>query len=279
MAIADGPAWNEWVDRLAARAGTSIRDWADFLSALKQRHDFFHECGGRLSDHGLTICPARPATEAQLKAVFAKARAGDSVTAEEAEQFAAAVLLEVARWNHAREWTWQLHLGALRNVNSRQFARLGRDTGFDVIGDWNHAERLAWALDQLDGANQLPRTILYNLNPKENYVFGAMIGSFNDGSIPGKIQFGSGWWFLDQKEGMEWQINALSHLGLLSRFVGMLTDSRSFLSYPRHEYFRRILCNLLGRDAEAGLVPNDFARLSDYVERICYRNAREYFGF
>lgn len=279
MAVQDTTAWNEWVDLLATRSKTTITDYSDFLAALKKRHDFFHELGGRLSDHGLSFCPALPATEIELKAIFTKARIGIAVTATEAEQFAAAILIQVARWNHARGWTWQLHLGALRNVNSRKLAALGRDTGFDTIGDWNHAERLAWVFDQLERDDELPRTILYNLNPKDNYVFGAMIGNFNDGSIAGKIQFGSGWWFLDQKEGMEMQINALSHLGLLSRFVGMLTDSRSFLSYPRHEYFRRILCNLLGADVEAGLVPNDFKRLSDYVERICYRNAKEYFQF
>lgn len=276
-ALEDPVAWNAWVDRLATTAGTRIDDFDALLAALESRHAAFHAAGGRLSDHGLVRAPAAPATDAELAAIFRKLRAGQPGAALEAEQFATRILLETGRWNHARGWTLQLHLGPQRNNNSRYLARLGRDAGFDSIGDVPQAASLAWFLDALDHEDRLPRTVLYNINPADNYVFATMIGNFNDGTIPGKIQWGSGWWFLDQKEGMEWQINALSNLGLLRRFVGMLTDSRSFLSYPRHEYFRRILCNLFGRDVERGELPDDFPRLAEYVRAICYENARDYF--
>jgi glucuronate isomerase len=187
-------------------------------------------------------------------------------------------MLEFGRWDAARGWTKQLHLGALRSNNTRLLGKLGPDTGFDSMGDFPQARSLSRYLDKLDSTDQLPRTILYNNNPGDNYVLGTMIGNFQDGSIPGKIQFGSGWWFLDQKEGMEWQMNALSNLGLLSRFVGMITDSRSFVSYPRHEYFRRTLCNLLGADMAGGLIPNDYKLVGPMVKNICFANAREYFG-
>jgi glucuronate isomerase len=187
-------------------------------------------------------------------------------------------MLEFGRWDAARGWTKQLHLGALRNNNNRLLAKLGPDTGFDSIGDFPQAVALSRYLNALDSSDQLPRTIVYNNNPVDNYVLGAMIGNFQDGSIPGKVQFGSGWWFLDQKEGMEWQLNALSNLGLLSRFVGMITDSRSFVSYPRHEYFRRTLCNLLGADMAAGLIPGDLKLVGGMVKNICFANARDYFG-
>jgi glucuronate isomerase len=279
MAIEAGEAWNAWVDALAACSGLRITDFDSFLAALKSRHDFFHEMGARLSDHGLSQCPAAESTHAELKEIFAKARDGKTITTLEAEKFAARVLVEVGRWNAAREWTMQFHIGALRNTNTRQFEKLGRDTGFDSIGDGSHAEKIRWLLDALDRDDALPRTILYNLNPSDNYVFASMIGNFQDGRIAGKIQFGSGWWFLDQREGIEWQLNALSNLGLLSRFVGMLTDSRSFLSYPRHEYFRRVLCEMLGRDVERGELPNDWKLLSNLVTGICHRNAKEFFRF
>lgn len=279
MAVQDPENWNAWVDRLAATAQMGIGSFEDLLKALRRRHDFFHELGGRLSDHGLNYCPAAAASDEELEAIFQKVRAGVVPGAHEAEQFATRILLETARWNHEKGWTFQLHIGAQRNNNTRMMRALGRDAGFDSIGDWPQAQRLAWVLDALDREDRLPRTILYNLNPADNYVFATMIGNFNDGSIPGKVQYGSGWWFLDQKEGMEWQLNALSNLGLLSRFVGMLTDSRSFLSYPRHEYFRRILCNLLGRNVEQGEIPDDFELLAQYVRGICYHNAREYFRF
>lgn len=279
LAIENGGDWNPWVDALEERSGLRIGTFDDFLAALKSRHDFFHEMGGRLSDHGLAYCPAAGATEAELRAIFAKARAGGFLSGLEAEKFAARVLIEVARWNAEKGWTLQLHLGVRRNNNSRQFQALGRDAGFDSIGDWPQAERLRWVLDTLDRDGVLPRTILYNLNPADNYLFASMIGNFQDGKIAGKVQLGAGWWFLDQREGMEWQMNALSNLGLLSRFVGMLTDSRSFLSYPRHEYFRRVLCEMLGRDAERGELPADWRLLSRLVAGICYENAKGYFRF
>lgn len=271
--------WNAWCDRLAEVSGCDTGGFDGFLAALRQRHDFFHENGARLSDHGLNYCPARGCSEAEAQKIFAKARGGKEVSAEEIEKFGARLMLFFGHLDHEKGWVKQLHLGAQRNNNTRKLGALGRDTGFDSIGDWPQAEKLAWYLDALDQDDRLPKTILYNLNPADNYMFAAMIGNFNDGSTPGKVQFGSGWWFLDQLEGMEWQLNALSNLGLLSRFVGMLTDSRSFMSYPRHEYFRRLLCGLLGREAEQGLLPDDFGLLSELVARVSYRNAAEYFGF
>jgi glucuronate isomerase len=279
MAVEDPPAWNDWVERLAERSETTIADFPDLLNALRARHDFFHDLGARSSDHGLSWCPCADATDAELGAIFRRVRSGDPVTGVDREKFATRILLETGRWNHARGWVMQLHLGAQRNNNSRMLAKLGRDTGFDSIGDWPQTESLAGFLDRLDRDNSLPRTILYNVNPKDNYPLASMLGNFQDGSIPGKIQFGSGWWFLDQLEGMTWQINALSQLGLLSRFVGMLTDSRSFLSFPRHEYFRRLLCRILGEDVENGLIPSAWEPLRRMVDGICHTNARDYFRF
>jgi glucuronate isomerase len=271
--------WNPWVDRLAARSRTSICDFEGLLAALKKRHDDFHEIGCRLSDHGLEVCPFVPATDAVISDLFHRARAGATISATEAEQFRTRVLLEIGRWNFERGWALQLHIGALRNTCTRKMRIVGRDSGGDSIGDRRHSQSLARFLDELDREDKLPRTILYNVNPSDNYVFATMTGNFNDGSIPAKIQFGPSWWHMDQKEGIEWHLNALSHLSLLSRFVGMVADSRSFLSFPRHEYFRRVLCNLLGSDVEAGMLPNDRDQLRDYVERVTYRNALEYFGF
>lgn len=271
--------WNSYVDQLSRVSGQSCRDLDGFLAALRQRHDFFHEMGARLSDHGLSYCPGVPCSEEEAAALFRRAREGEPLGATEEEQFGTFLMEFFGRLDAARGWVQQLHIGALRNNSTRQFEKLGRDTGFDSIGDWPQAEKLARFLDRLDATDELPRTILYNLNPADNYVFATMIGNFNDGSSAGKVQYGSGWWFLDQHEGMTWQLNALSNLGLLARFVGMLTDSRSFLSYPRHEYFRRILCELLGREAETGLLPMDVPLLEDIVTRICHRNAREFFRF
>ena len=279
MAIGAPEKWNQWVDALAASAGVTIQDFSDFISALRARHDFFHSVGCRLSDYGNAVCPAADATDDELKSIFAKARQGGGVTAHEAEQFAFRILLEVGRWSHERGWAFQLHLGCLATNNTRVGRPLGPAAGFESIGDQPQGDKLTRLLDALDTTNQLPRTIIYNLNPAKNYVFASMIGNFQDGTIPGKIQYGSGWWFLDQKEAMEWQINALSQNGLLRHFVGMLTDSRSFLSYTRHEYFRRVLCNVLGKDVEAGLIPDDEKRLNEYVAGICYGNARSYFQF
>jgi glucuronate isomerase len=271
-------AFNTWLEKLAGVAGGAIQTFDDLLAALKRRHDDFHAAGGRLSDHGLECALSEPCTHAEARRIFAAARAGRVPSVEDQARYGSYLMLEFGRWDAARSWTKQLHLGALRSNNTRLLARLGPDTGFDSIGDFPQARSLARYLDALDRTDQLPRTILYNVNPVDNYVLGTMIGNFQDGSIPGKMQFGSGWWFLDQKEGMEWQINALSNLGLLSRFVGMLTDSRSFLSFPRHEYFRRVLCNLLGADMARGEIPSDFKLVGAMVRAICFGNARDYFG-
>jgi len=271
-------AFNPWCERLAAAANLEVKDLASFLAALKQRHDFFHSLGGRLSDHGMEYVPAEECTEREAAAIFARARAGTAATPAAWNQFASFMMLFFGRLDAERGWTKQLHLGALRNNNSRLMKRLGADSGVDSLGDFPQARSLSRYLDRLDAENKLPKIILYDVNPVDNYLLATMAGNFQDGTIPGKIQFGSGWWFLDQREGMEWQLNALSNIGLLSRFVGMLTDSRSFLSYVRHEYFRRVLCALLGTDVEAGLIPADGPALGELVENICYRNAAGYFG-
>jgi glucuronate isomerase len=272
-------AWNEWVNALEKVAGISISKLGEFLDALKKRHDFFHELGGRASDHGLEKCYANFPSDRVAAAIFEQARSGAAATRDEMEQFASYIMLAVGRWNAEKNWTMQLHLGARRNNNTRLFMSLGPDTGFDSIGDTPQIAPLAQFLDQLDQEKSLPKTILYNLNPADNYAFATMLGNFQDGSIPGKIQLGSGWWFLDQKEAMQWQINALSNLGLLSRFVGMLTDSRSFMSFPRHEYFRRVLCDLLGRQMTTGDLPDDFELVGGMVRNICYANAKQFMGF
>jgi glucuronate isomerase len=279
MAVSDLAAWNAWVDKLCAAADVSIDSFATLLTALKRRHDFFHRVGCRISDHGIDHVWAEPYADSEIEAAFGKARARRALSLHEQDQFRSALLYELALMDHARGWTQQLHLGAMRNNNTRMMRNLGPDTGFDSIGDTPQASALARFLDRLDSTNQLCRTILYNLNPADNEVMATMLGNFQDGSCPGKLQFGAAWWFLDQKDGMERQLDALSSLGLLSRFVGMLTDSRSFLSYSRHEYFRRLLCNLLGNDVEQGLLPHDMDLLGNMVRDICYRNARAYFGF
>lgn len=279
MAIEDPAAFNAWLDRLASAADTTISDLDSYLIALRKRHDAFHAAGCRLSDHGLETVPAADYTESEIKAAFAKARAGKQVTPDEAAAFKSWILVEWGRMDHARGWVQQFHLGPIRNNNSRMMKLLGPDTGFDSIGDASYAKGLSKLLDRLDQTDQLTRTVIYNINPRDNEVIGTMIGNFQDGSVPGKVQFGSAWWFLDQKDGMEKQIDALSNLGLLSRFVGMLTDSRSFLSYARHEYFRRILCNMIGQDVEQGLLPRDMELLGGLVRDVCYRNAARYFDF
>ncbi len=277
--IADQPrAFRAWVDALSKASGVECGSFPNFLSALEQRHDFFHEMGGRISDHGIAVMDADDCTEAEARRFYEDALAGRQITPAEAAKFRSYMMLFFGHLDAEKGWTKQLHLGALRNNNSRLMRQLGPDTGFDSIGDWSQAPSLARYLDKLDSDDRLPKTVIYNLNPADNYAFATMIGNFQDGTIPGKIQFGSGWWFLDQKEAMEMQINSLSSLGLLSRFVGMLTDSRSFLSYPRHEYFRRVLCNLIGRDVVNGEVPNDMELVGGMVRDICYGNAREYFG-
>ena len=271
--------FNAWVTQLAAAANVDIASFGTFLDALEKRHAFFHEQGCRLSDHGLSHCYADFCPETTAAAIFDKARAGEAASPLEHSQFASYLMVFFGQLDAKRGWTKQLHLGALRNNNQRLLTQLGPDTGFDSIGDFPQAQALSAYLNRLDSENSLPKTIIYNLNPADNYVFATMIGNFQDGTIPGKIQYGSGWWFLDQKEGMEWQINALSSLGLLSRFIGMITDSRSFMSYPRHEYFRRTLCNLIGRDIENGDVPDDDSLVGPMIRNICYANARQYLAF
>ena len=277
MATEDIRALNLWIDKLAEMTDVDIKSFDSYLEAIQKRHDFLHEVGCRISDHGIETAYAEDYTDSEIKSIFAKIRSNKVLSCEEQLKFKSAMLVEFALMDHASGWVQQFHLGALRNNNSRMLRTLGPDTGFDSILDIEIAKPLSRLLDRLDTNNQLPKTILYNLNPRDNELITTMIGNFQDGSVPGKIQFGSGWWFLDQKDGMEKQMNTLSNMGLLSRFIGMLTDSRSFLSYPRHEYFRRILCNLLGNDTEKGLLPNDIHLLARMVENICFENAEKYF--
>lgn len=269
---------NAWLERLEARVGSGIGSYDQLLAALDARHRAFHELGGRLSDHGLETAYADDYSLVEVRDTFAAARAGRAADAGQTARFRSALLHELALLDHGRGWVQQFHLGALRNNNTRMRRSLGPDTGFDSIGDFELARPLARFLDRLDQDNRLAKTILYNLNPRDNEVLATMIGNFQDGSVPGKLQFGSAWWFLDQLDGMEKQIHALSQMGLLSRFVGMLTDSRSFLSYSRHEYFRRLLCNILGNDVRRGLLPDERELLGEMVTDICFRNARGYFG-
>ncbi len=276
---ADRPdAFAAWLDALEKAAGMDVVSLDDMMSALQERHDFFAGHGCRLSDRGIETVWADDCTRAEADAVFAKARAGKDVFPDEAARYKSFLLHELAAMDAARGWTMQIHYGAMRNNNARMMRKLGPDTGFDSIGDWPVAAGMARHFDRLDAEGKLPKTIIYNLNPRDNEVIATMTGNFQDGSTPGKMQFGSGWWFNDQLDGMTRQIEALSQMGMLSRFVGMLTDSRSFLSYPRHEYFRRLLCNILGRDMQRGLIPDDLQMVGGMVEDIACRNARSYFG-
>ena len=277
LAVENVSALNVWINRLEEVADMQINDFSSYLEALRKRHDYFHQNGCRLSDYGLETIYAEDYTVREIEKIFDKIRAGKSLDLAECWKFKSAMMMEFALMDYAAGWVMQLHLGAMRNNNTRMFKTLGPDTGFDSIGDFEIARPLAKFLDSLDKDNKLPKTILYNLNPRDNELIATMAGNFQDGSVVGKMQYGSGWWFLDQKDGMEKQMTALSNMGLLSRFIGMLTDSRSFLSYPRHEYFRRILCNILGNDVEAGLLPNDMELLGQMVEDICYNNAENYF--
>jgi len=279
MAIEDPKAFNAYVGQLEAASAISITSYDNFMEAIEKRHLFFHENGCRLSDHGLETIYAANYTIAEIKAIFDRIRAGQIPSADEVLKFKSAMLYEFAVMDHSRNWTQQYHLGAMRNNNTRMFESVGADKGFDSIGDYPIATSMSKFLNRLEYDKKLTRTILYNLNPGDNEMMATMIGNFQDGSEPGKIQWGSGWWFLDQKDGMISQMNALSSLGLLSRFVGMLTDSRSFLSYSRHEYFRRILCNLIGNDVENGELPADIEFLGQMVEDISYNNAERYFRF
>ncbi len=278
LEVAKPEAFNKWIALLEKTANRDIASFQDFVAALRRRHDDFHALGCRVSDHGLSQCLAAPCGDNTASDIFDRARRSQPASASEAQQFGACMMLHFGRWDAERGWVKQLHLGAMRNTNTRLLAKIGADAGFDSIGDFPQAEALAGYLNLLDREGSLPKTIIYNNNPADNYVFAAMIGNFQDSSIAGKVQIGPGWWFLDQKEGIEWQLNALSNLGLLSRFVGMVTDSRSFMSYPRHEYFRRIICNLIGSEVERGELPNDDELLGGMIRNICYRNARDYFA-
>jgi glucuronate isomerase len=271
--------FNAYVKKLEAATNIAISNFSDYLFALENRHDFFASMGCTVSDHGLEEVYSEEFTGWEVEAVFNKVRAGKPLSEIERRKFKSAMLVHFAEWDADKEWVQQFHLGALRNNNSRMMQRLGADTGWDSIGDFSQGRALARFLDRLDKEDKLARTILYNLNPADNELMATMIGNFNDGSIAGKVQYGSAWWFLDQKDGMIRQINALSNMGLLSRFVGMLTDSRSFLSYPRHEYFRRILCNLFGEEITNGELPNDIEWIGKVVKDICYYNAKQYFNF
>ena len=279
MAVENPQKYNEYLDKLSKAANKNIVHFSDLMAALEIRHTYFHHNGCRLSDHGLETMYAEDYTDKETDAIFNKIRGGEALSISEIRQFKSAMLYHLGIMDHRRGWVQQYHLGALRNNNTRLFKQLGPDTGFDSIGDWNMAIPMSRFLDRLDSNNQLAKTIIYNINPKDNELIATMIGNFQDGSVAGKIQYGSGWCFLDQKDGMEKQMNALSTLGLLSRFIGMLTDSRSFLSYPRHEYFRRIMCNLLGNDVENGEIPDDMELLGQMVKNISYYNARNFFRF
>jgi glucuronate isomerase len=270
---------NLYINKLAELTGGTIDNLDAYLSALKARHDYFAANGCSVSDHGLEQIYAEDYTLDEVKTIFTKIRGNAVLTLEEVLKFKSALLFEFALWDHEKGWVQQYHLGALRNNNNRLLSQLGPDTGFDSIGDFGQAKQLSKFLNNLDSQNRLAKTILYNLNPADNELMATMIGNYNDGTVAGKVQWGSGWWFLDQKDGMIKQINALSNMGLLSRFVGMLTDSRSFLSYPRHEYFRRILCNLFGDDVEKGELPDNTEWIGQVVQDICYNNAKSYFNF
>jgi glucuronate isomerase len=279
LAVADSAEWNRWAGRLEAATGISIDGWDSFLGALERRHTAFHEMGCRASDHGLNRMFAAPFSDAQASRLFDLLRAGGTLDEGETEVFCSALLHRMALLDHARGWAQQFHLGALRNINSRMRGALGADTGYDAIGDFDQAQPLARFLDRLDQTNQLARTIIYNSNPAFNSVFATISGCFQDAAIPGKMQWGSAWWFLDQLDGMEAQIRILANMGLLSRFVGMITDSRSFLSWPRHDYFRRLLCQILGDEVRRGRLPDDPEALGALVADVSFHNARNYFRF
>ncbi|KFC21618.1 glucuronate isomerase [Chryseobacterium sp. FH1] len=271
--------YNAYVQKLGESAGIEINSYQTLCDALSKRATFFNENGCKLSDHGLNNVSFQNATEAEINAIFEIKLKGETLTPHQIEQFKTAILLFLGETYHQLGWVQQFHVGALRNNNARMLKVLGPDTGWDSIGDFSQAENLSKFLNALDSKDKLTKTIIYNLNPADNEVMATMIGNFNDGSVKGKVQFGSGWWFLDQKDGMEKQMNALSNMGLISCFIGMLTDSRSFLSFPRHEYFRRVLCNLLGKEIETGELPHDMDLVGKMVSNICYHNAKEYFSF
>ena len=280
MAVENPTEYRAYVEKLSKVSGVTISKFSDLIEALRKRHDFFASVGCKLSDHGIEEFYAEPYTQAEIDSIFNKVYGGKELSQEEILKFKSAMLYEGGVMDWEKGWTQQFHYGPIRNNNTRMFRKLGPDTGFDSIGDFTVAKNMSRFLDRLDVDNKLAKTIIYNINPRDNDLVATMIGNFQDGSVPGKIQFGAAWWFLDQKTGIEAQLTSLSNMGLLSRFVGMLTDSRSFLSYPRHEYFRRILCNLLGNDVENGLLPaSEMEFLGEMVENISYYNAKNYFDF
>jgi glucuronate isomerase len=275
----DTVAFNNYLALLEEASNISISSFNDYVTALKQRHDFFSENNCTVSDHGIEEIYAEDYTETEMINLFNKIRSGNFLSVKECRKFKSAMLIIFAEWDYEKGWIQQYHLGAIRNNNSRKLLELGADTGWDSIGNFSQAKALAKFLDRLDKENKLAKTILYNLNPADNELMATMAGNFNDGTVPGKIQWGSSWWFLDQKDGIEKQLNTLSNMGMLSRFIGMLTDSRSFLSFPRHEYFRRILCNLLGQEIENGELPNDIEWTGKIIQDICYANTKHYFNW
>jgi glucuronate isomerase len=278
LATENLPALNEFINKLGEFCNSDIRNYDSYLEALFSRHKYFHDNGCRLSDYGLESAYAQQYTADEVEKIFQKIRTGGPLQPEEHLKFKSALLFELARMDAEAGWVMQLHLGALRNTNTRMMEKLGPDTGFDSIGDFEIARPLAGFLDKLNSSGKLPKTVLYNLNPKDNAVIAAMTGNFQDDSCSGKMQYGPAWWFLDQKDGIVEQIKVLSNMGLLSRFIGMTTDSRSFLSFPRHEYFRRLLCNIIGNDVEQGLLPNDVNLLGKMLEDISFNNADKYFA-
>ena len=277
LAADDAGLFQTWIQRLEQTSGISCNNFDAFLEAIANRHSFFHKLGSRLSDHGLEQCFGRGGTKDQATEVYDAARRGETISKDALQAYRGYMMVYFGELDASRKWTKQLHLGALRNTNSRGRLQLGADAGYDSIGDFPQVSPLVEYLDELDKRKSLPKMVLYNLNPTDNYAIAAACGNFQGDGVAGKIQYGSGWWFLDQLDGMRWQINTLSQVGLLSNFVGMLTDSRSFLSYPRHEYFRRLLCNIIGNDVENGLLPNDIETIKDLVRRISYGNAVQYF--
>ncbi|MGB0259178.1 MAG: glucuronate isomerase [Coraliomargarita sp.] len=279
MLTANLDAWNEWTDALANVSGLKINSASTFLDALKARHDYFDQHGCRLTDHGLELCPYSACSDDDAEAIFKKLRASSQLNANEAEQWMTYILQHVARWNAAKGWTMQFHIGPIRNNNTRMFEQLGPDTGYDSMLDEPVARKFVAFLDSLARTNEVPKSIFYHINPNQLYPLATLMGSYQDGSIPGKMQLGSGWWHVDTIDGMRTQMEVLSSVGLFSKFVGMLTDSRSFLSFPRHEYFRRIVCNIVGSDVDAGLIPDDKELLDTLIADICFGNAQRYFNF
>ena len=279
MNVSNAAKFNAYIKKLEAVTNIAVSSFDDFLYALQNRHDFFASLGCSVSDHGLEVIDADDFTGSEIDAIFTRIHGGKELNDAEQHKFRSAMLTHFAEWDWEKGWVQQFHIGALRNNNSRMTQTLGPDTGWDSIGDFSQGRTLAKFLDKMDSNNKLAKSILYNLNPADNELMAAMIGNFNDGSSAGKIQWGSAWWFLDQKDGMTKQINTLSNMGLLSKFIGMLTDSRSFLSFPRHEYFRRILCDLFGDEIENGELPDDIAWTGKVIQDICFNNNKNYFGW